>query len=118
MKYYIISDTHFGHRNIVDFCGRPPTFGDLLCNGLEKCPKGSILIHLGDHIFGDIVYWQDRFAYVTKHFAKTYLVMGNHDKMAKTRYLESFDCVCDSIQLNVFGREVLFSHKPQEIHNS
>jgi calcineurin-like phosphoesterase family protein len=48
MKTYIITDTHFNHKNIIDYCNRPQNFEEIVWKGLEELPKDCLLIHLGD----------------------------------------------------------------------
>jgi len=57
MRYWLITDTHFGHENIKKYCNRPDGFEDLILENLNPtedegvCP-GDVLIHLGDVCFG------------------------------------------------------------------
>ena len=53
MKYYIISDTHFNHKdNMVKWCGRPENYEELLTKSLKQLTEKDILIHLGDITIG------------------------------------------------------------------
>ena len=49
MKHLIISDTHFLHKNIVQYCNRPTDFNKLIIKNWHKVVKPEdIVIHLGD----------------------------------------------------------------------
>ena len=50
---YLISDTHFNHKNIAKYCNRPENFNELIWENLGKLKKGDLLIHLG----GDICFF-------------------------------------------------------------
>ena len=82
---WVISDTHFGHRNIIRYCNRP--FDDELqmneamierWNSVVK--DGDIVYHLGDVYFGE----SGRILHKLK--GRKRLVIGNHD-VGKDQYL-------------------------------
>lgn len=52
MNIYVISDTHFNHSKIVDYCKRPSNHEELLIEGMSRLSAGDCLIHLGDFSFG------------------------------------------------------------------
>lgn len=94
MKIYLITDTHFGHENIIKYCNRPKNFEKIIFDNLTKIEKNSILIHLGDFAFKKVEYWANKFSKV-KSFKK-WLIKGNHDKKSNSWYLNhGFDFVAD-----------------------
>ena len=111
-KYYVISDTHFNHANIINWCQRKEGYEEIIMKNLRNLlTDNSILIHLGDIAWKTEDYWVTRFTSELK--GKKYLVKGNHDKRSYSWYLErGFDFVCDSFSMNMFGTHILFSHKP------
>lgn len=116
-KFYIISDTHFGHRNMIDYCGRPVDFEEIIFGHLSEISNASnTLIHLGDFCIGHDKQWHDRFL---KTFSgRKILIKGNHDRKGLTWYYNNgWDFVCDSFSLNWYGKKILFSHEPQEIRD-
>ena len=90
MKYFVISDTHFGHENIIQYCNRPfKTVEEmdnvLIKNWNETVSNKDVVVHLGD------------FALCSKKMAreicsqlngKKILIKGNHDQQPDTYYKE------------------------------
>ena len=52
MKFWVISDTHFNHDNLIEYCARPKDHGDRLKRALFTIPDTDTLIHLGDVCIG------------------------------------------------------------------
>lgn len=93
MTDYFISDTHFGHKNIIKFYPELRPFSTieehdevLIQNWNSVVKKGDRVFHLGD------------FAWGTANIVKTvqrlngvkYLIMGNHDTAPTVNYLKGF----------------------------
>lgn len=83
-KIYVISDTHFGHENIIKFCNRPFSnryeMNHHIRENWNKLVKDEdIVYHLGDVYFGQD--WQGE---TPRNFLRSLkgrkrLVLGNHD---------------------------------------
>lgn len=76
---WVISDTHFGHDNIIQYCGRPFANAELMDECLVEnwnnvVKDGDIVYHLGDVYFG--VNGRDT---ISKLKGRKRLVLGNHD---------------------------------------
>ena len=114
MKYWITTDTHFGHQKMVDVWHvRPDGFEDLIWKGLEVVGPDDILIHLGDIQLGR--YGKIDFS---KYGRTRVLVRGNHDKATDAKYFNmGFDLVVDSFSLRRFGVHWLFTHRPIDSGN-
>ena len=59
MNTFIIADTHFNHKNIIDYCNRPFTDADnmntaLIQNWNSVVKSDDIVYHLGDFAVGTI----------------------------------------------------------------
>jgi len=113
MNYWIITDTHFGHDIMIECCERPLKFENQIMSNIAKAVKDNdILIHLGDICFGKDEYWHNE---LQKIHCKKWLVKGNHDSKSVAWYLaHGWDFVCNSFTLNIFGGDILFSHRPEE----
>lgn len=110
MKVYLITDTHFNHDKLIEYCSRPAGFSDLIWEGLEDLPRGCTLIHLGDICIGKDEEVHKR---LMSYDCKKILVKGNHDKKSNHWYLaHGWDFVCEQFSDTYFGKRILFSHKP------
>ena len=112
MKYWITTDTHFGHDKMPEYCGRPENFSSRILTGFLKIPEGDVLIHLGDVCIGKDEYHND---VMQSHLScKTWLVRGNHDKKSDSWYMaHGWDFVATGIRMIQHGKKVLLSHVPQ-----
>jgi calcineurin-like phosphoesterase family protein len=104
---WLITDTHFFHKNIINFCGRPQDFTEKIIKNLKYYVKPQDnIIHLGDVIFGEEKQLKGIMDSIP---GKKILVRGNHDKHTYSWYQNNgFDFVCDLLVLH----KVALSHKP------
>lgn len=112
MKFYIVSDTHFNHDGIIDYCYRPDNHEERLFYGLSQLKKQDCLIHLGDICIGNDqgVHAQ----YISTLKCKKILTKGNHDSKSYSWYMEhGWDFVCDVFKIKYAGKIICLSHKPQ-----
>lgn len=111
IKYWIITDTHFGHTKLHDYCNRPIGFEKQILQRLDRIRKTDILIHLGDICIGNDAEWHCKFMECV--VGKKWLLKGNHDRKSDTWYLtHGWDMVAESITLKRFGLTIALSHKP------
>ena len=82
MTLWLTSDLHFGHENIIRYCGRP--FGDveemdaeLVRRWNERVEPGDLVWVLGDVAMGPI---HRSLALVSELAGDKLLVAGNHDR--------------------------------------
>ena len=92
MKYFVTSDTHFGHANIIKYCARP--FRDvnqmdvrIIKNWNERVKPEDTVFHLGDFQFknsaggnqneGQVLASKD--FYWKQLNGRIYHISGNHD---------------------------------------
>jgi len=115
MKIWIISDSHFGHKNIIKYCNRPENFAEIiLINLLKYVREDDVLLHLGDVCFKDFDGFHNQ--YIKPLQCKKWLVKGNHDNASNSFYLKYWDFVGDSISLAHHKKNILFTHIPREKH--
>jgi len=115
MNIWIISDTHFNHKQLIVY-GRPENFEKLIWSGLKQINSNDVLIHLGDICIGNNVevhYHLNRLLQCRK-----ILVRGNHDRKSNTWYLEhGWAFVCDRLDMTAFGKKIVFTHIPIKAEN-
>ncbi len=107
---WVISDTHFGHSNIIRYCGRP--FNDakemdekLVENWNSVVKDEDIVYHLGDVYMG--VSGRDA---LSKLKGRKRLILGNHDD-GKDQFLhKSFQKIMVWRMFPEFG--LLLTHVP------
>jgi calcineurin-like phosphoesterase family protein len=121
-----ISDTHFGHANIIKYCNRPFEFPDT--SVMDKLMWDNMLLHdaIGRHIIhlGDMMFYSSKakvpkFRYPEKHI----LLLGNHDKPEPIQniYPKIFGTILGhpknwkvfSHTIYVDDIPILLSHEPQ-----
>ncbi len=113
MKYWIITDPHFDHKNLEEWSGRKKGWENTFFKNLsEIVTKEDVLICLGDVSFDNHGHWHTQLT----HFAGTnILIVGNHDKNTYTWYSKYWDVVCEQMNIKRNGTEIIFSHKPVQI---
>lgn len=113
MKYFVISDTHFGHENIIRYCNRP--FGSveemdraLIKNWNDTVTNKDVVIHLGDVGLGN----KDYVAGIIKQLnGKKILIMGNHDGWSEQFYRDAGFHTVSRFPI-VYDGFYLMSHAP------
>lgn len=118
MKYFT-SDTHFGHHNIIGYCGRP--FDDV--QKMNEAMLGNLQMTLTDsddlYFLGD---WSMSEGYygLLKNvpFRHLYFILGNHDKGAKlikhlgVDGLDSRVTVVKELTITIDSYEFYLVHRP------
>lgn len=90
MKEWYISDTHFGHANIIDYEGRPFKNAEEMDEAIIKnwnsvVSKEDMVFHLGDFSFRNKY---DTSEIVSRLNGRIVLIKGNHDTHSDKWYLE------------------------------
>jgi calcineurin-like phosphoesterase family protein len=83
---WVVSDTHFGHDNIVGFCHRPEDHEQvMIAEWRAQVPDDGHVIHLGDLCYKS----NARFKAITAKEltgATKWIIQGNHDKQRFSFY--------------------------------
>lgn len=89
-KIFLVSDTHFAHKNIIAYCRRG--FRDLRNHDLTLIERWNRVVapedtvyHLGDFVMGDSF---NVYSYLTRLNGHIILVRGNHDTKGKIEIYE------------------------------
>jgi len=93
IETWFISDTHFGHKNILEYEKEARPFNTveemnekLICNWNETVGIKDIVYHLGDFAFG-----KRNLDIAARLNGRKRLVMGNHDTYPSILYLAHFE---------------------------
>ena len=117
MKYFIISDSHFLHKNIIQYCNRPTDFNKLIIKNWNKVVKPEdIVIHLGDVACG-FSGNEEKLKQIFNLLTGTkYLIRGNHDTKDDQFYIDlGFKDVKDYLIIETGSKKVFLCHYPLEI---
>jgi calcineurin-like phosphoesterase family protein len=111
---YIISDTHWGHKNIIKYCDRPENHDELMVhNWINTVGERDVVLHLGDLAFKTKNYINFAALPGEKH-----LIKGNHDHKSNDWYNENgFEIAPRRIFFNDGGETILFTHYPEDNFN-
>ena len=122
-KNFYISDTHFGHQNIIKLDNRPFKNCDqmenvLVMNWNNNVTSEDTVYILGDFCWLDGQEWDRILNRLNGH---KILIKGNHDvkrinqinSSSKTKhFLNGFDAIYDYLEVPDNGRRVILSHYP------
>ena len=107
---FFISDTHFGHKKIIDFEWASRPFDSieehdeqLVQNWNEVVTKRDVVYHLGDVLFG-----KHSFVQLSRLNGTKKLVMGNHDRYPIADYAEHFTKIFGSMKFD----DAVLTHIP------
>ena len=102
-EWWIISDTHWGHDNIVGYCNRPSNHDRLMMDNWKRLVKpGDNILHLGDVMLGSSAEWM-----IKRLTGNKFYIKGNHDHKTQILKLLGFERVMPFEALGI-----AFSHKP------
>lgn len=117
-KLFFISDTHFGHANIIKLAVRPfknirDMDNKLVNNWNTIVPPDGVVYHLGD--FGSRCSF-DYLSNIRKKLnGKVHLILGNHDNINKAKML-NFDSISSMLELIVNdggkAKHIIICHYP------
>lgn len=108
-KLWLISDTHFGHKNIVKFQQRPESHHELmLSEWIWRVQPNDQILHLGDVFMGKSGNPARWAAILSRLPGEKFLILGNHDKQKTSLYAQaSFTVVKPFVHLGH-----AFTHRP------
>ena len=113
---FITADTHFGHKAMINFAGRPFREVDHMDNGMvaawnTKVPKNAVVYHLGDFSF---LRPERTIALLRRLNGTIRLVRGNHDgNNLNAEVLSQFDWARDLYESRTEnGTKIIMCHYP------
>lgn len=131
--FYVVSDTHFYHDNIVKYCDRHPQIAALIGprkpvhtvdHNAYMVERWNAVVGPDDKVLhlGDLYAWfkdgRTKFEYniLPRLNGDKYLILGNHDKDKPAVYEEMGFTVLEPFETTINGRRVSFSHYPWEFN--
>jgi calcineurin-like phosphoesterase family protein len=115
MTIWIISDTHFGHKNSLKFIradGITPLRNFSSVEEMDECmiERWNSVVRCDDTIYhlGDVVMNRRCLPIVHRLYGKKILIRGNHDTAPIKEYLEYFDEVYAEYGMN----DIIMTHRP------
>ena len=114
-KVFFTSDTHFNHKNAIEYNNRP--FSDvndmteqLINNWNSVVPKDGIVFHLGDFAMGGSSVWT---TVASRLNGTIYLILGNHDlRNWRPKYNDMFENVSYQMHIIVEDQPIYLNHYP------
>ena len=113
--FWLLTDTHLGHTNLIRYCGRPHNFSTIILNNLQNLNWNThdILIHLGDFCFGNDAEWHTKFMTAIPDTVTKILIKGNHDRRTLSWYRKhGWSAVFNHLLIEKFGKKIAISHVP------
>lgn len=106
-KVWFISDTHFGHRPIIELCKRPFWNLDdmkafLIREWNKMVQPNDDVFHLGDFTFEKPDVYRET---VKALNGRIHLIAGNHDKNIRKKHPELFWSVQDVLEIDVADKD-------------
>jgi len=115
--YYFVSDTHFGHANIIEYCKRPFKSVDemdkfMIKKWNERVNEEDTIFHLGDFCLSKSSEApnapKDAFLhYREKLHGNIIFLKGNHDGNNKQK------SIVESIVIDFGGKRIYMTHNPK-----
>lgn len=115
-RFFWISDPHFSHRKIIEYCKRPFATSEEMDEAMisrwnSKVRPNDITFCLGDFAFGrDSI---DPSLFLNRLNGKIYFVQGNHDKLDRlavaSNKIMSFHQI---LNVSVNGQHIVMCHYP------
>ena len=113
MRRWVISDTHFHHTRIIEYCQRPFNTVEemnqvIIKNWNQVIARDDIVYVLGDFCFGNKEMLKE---IVSQLNGRKILILGNHDKLTKGAYLDAgFETVTKCPM--IVNADFILSHQP------
>lgn len=115
MNLYI-SDTHFGHKNVIKFENRPFADIDEMDKVLMECWNSRVSSDDNVYIIGDFAYRNEKAAewYLEKLKGHKHLIIGNHDRITldNRKAMKYFESVEKMMHVTDGDKEICLCHYP------
>ena len=117
--FFVLSDSHFGHKNIIKYANRPDNHERIMVERWNNTVgDNDVVLHLGDLLFTSNAEKQVRFFEETAPSLNgdKYLILGNHDKKSwKGFYERAGFKVIKPFHMRYRNFLVSFDHYPADV---
>lgn len=125
--FYVVSDTHWFHDNIVKYCSRDTQIATLTGRPTDKYSHNEYMVDRWNSVvqpddkilhLGDVFAWfkdgQAKFEerILPRLNGEKYLIIGNHDKAKPAEFERMGFTVVEPFTMEYQGRKVSFDHYP------
>lgn len=109
-RVFVIADTHFGHKKIVQFEAATRPFASVEEHDAELVRRWNATVNKHDTVWhlGDVLFGVEAFATLALLNGVKKLVLGNHDRYPCASYLEHFSQVTGAAEV----RGCIMTHIP------
>lgn len=120
-QLWVTSDSHFNHKNIISYTGRPFLSVEEMNEGLirlwqQRVQPDDYVIHCGDFFMGRK---EDAEPILKRLPGKIIFLEGNHDQLIKKMNLNRyFACTEKVLEVKVGSDCAVLSHFPIEVWNN
>lgn len=100
-QVFVISDTHFGHKKILEFEADARPFATITEHDESLVERWNAVVRPKDTVWhlGDVLFGRGAFPILGLLNGVKKLVMGNHDRYPTAVYLEYFNCAVGSAEV-------------------
>lgn len=109
-RVFIISDTHFGHKNILRYESKYRPFSSIEEHDAELVRRWNAVVKKHDTVWhlGDVLFGESSFSLLGQLNGVKRLVLGNHDNYPIQKYAEHFSSIHGCTEI----RGCLLTHMP------
>lgn len=93
-EVWVVSDTHFGHKNIIEYSKRPFSSPEEMNEVIIDNWNKTVGFYDRVYLLGDVAMARNQIANLGRLHGKIILVMGNHDIYPTKDYLPYIEDVC------------------------
>jgi calcineurin-like phosphoesterase family protein len=115
-NYFITSDLHFYHKNIMNFCQETRPYRDveemhssMILHWNSVVSEDDIVFHLGDFSFSG---YEKTKKVLDQLKGNIIFILGNHDKVIRTQMRDDEYQKFDYLELKYKSHKIIMSHYP------
>lgn len=109
-RVFVISDTHFGHKKVLEFEKGARAFASIQEHDDELVYRWNNTVRKHDTVWhlGDVLFGAESFETLRRLNGVKKLVMGNHDQYPVEKYREHFSQIYGTVKV----QDCILSHVP------